>query len=281
MVPSGGPALPTFFVIGAAKCGTTSLHHYLDLHPEIGMSRVKEPHYFMRPEKGEGWYRSLFDASFRVRGESSVGYTLAPRGPGVPERIKAAVPTAKLVYLVRDPIERFVSDYLHRVSDGVEARSLEEVARSPRNTSEGDRGRYYYQIQQYLAHFDRSRLLVLTSEGLAHRRRETLSAVFAFLGVAAEVWGPEYERVLHESRFFRRKGAIGRWLRRVGNSNVASLVPADIRREIGKIAYRPFSRTLERPTLSEEATAHLAAYYRDDVAALREFLDDPLSEWSI
>ncbi len=280
----GRPALPTFFVIGAAKCGTTSLHRYLDLHPEIGMSRLKEPHYFTRldePGKTDTWYRSLFDASFAVRGESSVGYSLAPHRPGIPEKIRTAVPGAKLVYIVRDPIARFVSDYVHQVSDGVENRNLEEAARSPENTRAGDRGRYHFQIQQYLEHFDRSRLLVLTAEDLARRRRGAVSAVFDFLEVDPDVWGTGFEKILHESSFFRKKGIIGNWLRRAGQSKLAGVIPADTRREIGKIVYRPFSRPLERPTLSEGATAHLAAYYREDVAALREFLDESLSEWGV
>jgi hypothetical protein len=105
--------------------------------------------------------------------------------------------------------------------------------------------------------------------------------VFDFLEVDPDVWGTGFEQVLHESRFFRKKGVIGNWLQHVGNSRLARVIPADTRREIGKIVYRPFSRALERPTLSDEGRSRLAAYYREDVAALREFLDDPLTEWSI
>jgi hypothetical protein len=278
------PALPTFFVIGAAKCGSTSLHRYLDLHPEIGMSREKEPHLFSvrgRSDRDLTSYMGLFDAAYRVRGESSVGYTLAPHRAGVPERISKLVPDARLVYLVRDPIERFISDYAHQLSDGKETGAIDETAFALANTRSGDRGRYFYQIQCYLETFDRSSLHVIVAERLARARRETLSALFAFLETDPDVWGEQFERRLHESRDFRRKGPVGRLLRRIGNSAAASIVPADKRRDIGRILYRPFSRPIARPTLSRSARAYLTEYYRDDVAALRDFLDDPLEEWGI
>ena len=109
--------LPNLIVIGAAKCGTTSLHAYLDEHPEIAMSREKELHFFVdRKNWGRGieWYEAQFDASAPVRGESSPGYSAYPLYEGVAERMARVVPDAKLVYLVRDPVERVVSHYTHR-----------------------------------------------------------------------------------------------------------------------------------------------------------------------
>ena len=212
MASSGDGALPTFLVIGAAKCGTTSLHRYLDLHPEIGMSRLKEPHFFLGRKawmRGVDWYRTLFDTGVPQRGESSVGYSAYPHTAGVPERIASVVPDAKLIYLIRDPIPRLVSDYMHRRSDGIETRSLDDAVLEMVDTRFGDRGRYYFQIRQYLPHFDRDRLLVLTSDRLRRERGPTLSTVFRFLGVDPEFWSPDFERTLHESRFFRRKNAIG------------------------------------------------------------------------
>src|SRR3982751_2469864 len=77
-----GGALPTFAVIGGLKCGTTSLHHYLALHPEVAMSRPKELNFFIAElnwELGRDWYASHFDAAARARGESSPHYTNRPR----------------------------------------------------------------------------------------------------------------------------------------------------------------------------------------------------------
>jgi Sulfotransferase family len=124
-------ALPTFFIIGAPKAGTTSLNFYLEQHPEIQMSEVKEPAFFA-PPLGSATsklglsrvdmidsldrYERLFDPTMRVRGEGSTNYAEYPFRQGVPERIKERVPEAKFIYMVRDPVARTVSHYDHLVA---------------------------------------------------------------------------------------------------------------------------------------------------------------------
>src|SRR5436190_20938382 len=107
--------LPTFFIIGAPRSGTSSLHHYLNLHPEIGMSRLKETHHFVdnvqppaRRVEDRAEYEALFPSDARVRGEASPSYACYPQHGGAPERISVLLPDAKFIYLVRDPIERTV-----------------------------------------------------------------------------------------------------------------------------------------------------------------------------
>src|SRR5215218_3255372 len=97
-------ALPNLLVIGAQKCGTSSLHRYLGAHPEVGMSRDKELDFLGGPgfpnwERGVDWYRAQFDADKSVRGESSPSYTAHPFVTGTAERAHALVPGAKLIYL--------------------------------------------------------------------------------------------------------------------------------------------------------------------------------------
>ena len=109
--------MPNLFIIGAAKCGTTSLHCYLDLHPEISMSRIKEPRFFACPEgpreeraiTDRNRYLALFEAGKKIRGEASPAYSQHPAVSGVPGRIAMESPDAKFIYLVRDPIERIES----------------------------------------------------------------------------------------------------------------------------------------------------------------------------
>jgi len=116
-------ALPNLVVVGAMKCGTTALHGFLDRHPEIAMSDPKELNFFFGPaagsgddapwaegnrHRGVGWYRHQFPVAAPVRGESSPGYT-SPSEPHVAARMAALIPGARLVYLVRDPVERAVS----------------------------------------------------------------------------------------------------------------------------------------------------------------------------
>ena len=107
----GAAMLPNFLVIGAMKSGTTSFAHYLGSHPQVFMTKDKEPAFFNRPDSFDGgleWYSSLFAGAggALARGEASTDYAKYPRFRGVPEWIAAAVPEMRLLYLVRHPIER-------------------------------------------------------------------------------------------------------------------------------------------------------------------------------
>src|SRR5207244_9201435 len=106
--------LPNLVSIGASRCGTTSLHRYLDLHPDIAMSKTKELNFFVEErnwQRGVAWYEREFSDSAPVRGEASPHYTAFPRYRGVAGRMARVVPEARLVYLVRDPIDRAISAY--------------------------------------------------------------------------------------------------------------------------------------------------------------------------
>src|SRR5918996_3904116 len=127
-------ALPNLVVIGGLKCGTTSLHHYLNLHPAIHMSRPKELNFFVAElnwSLGTDWYASHFRADAAVRGESSPHYTNLPRFAGVAERISSVLPDAKLIYMVREPVDRALSNYLHNVAGGDGRRALGEGLPDP------------------------------------------------------------------------------------------------------------------------------------------------------
>ncbi|MCG8468872.1 MAG: hypothetical protein MJB57_11825 [Gemmatimonadetes bacterium] len=108
--------LPNLVVVGAQKCGTSALHYYLDLHPAIAMSRPKELNYFIEDRnwsRGPEWYVKRFDGRAPVRGETSPNYTAHPTFDGVPERMAASIPDARLIYIVRDPIERIRAHWIH------------------------------------------------------------------------------------------------------------------------------------------------------------------------
>jgi Sulfotransferase family len=180
--------LPTFVVIGAMKAGTVSLSHYLDQHPDVFLGRggrFGEPNFFVAEQnwaRGRGWYESLFEAAVGTAaiGECSPGYSMAPLFCGVPERMAQVVPNARLVYLVRDPIARMQSMYLHQVSAGRERRRPEVALLDDHYVGPS---RYGFQLAAFLDHFDRGQVLVIASEVLRDRPRVALSAVFGHLGV--------------------------------------------------------------------------------------------------
>ena len=149
--------LPNLIIVGGLKCGTTSIHHYLGLHPEIQMSKPKELNFFVEElnwDLGLDWYASRFDDRFKVRGESSPHYTNLPRFEGVAERIHEHCPDARLLYMVRDPIKRILSHWVHATGAGYETREMVPTLSDP-DTHYINRSKYWMQLQPYLELFDR------------------------------------------------------------------------------------------------------------------------------
>jgi hypothetical protein len=116
------------------KAGTVSLRHYLEEHPQVFVAdggRFGEPNFFVAEHnwaRGRGWYESLFGSAIAI-GECSPSYTWAHVYRGVPERMAQLIPAARLVYLVRDPVARMQSMYMHQVSAGRERRRPEAAPR--------------------------------------------------------------------------------------------------------------------------------------------------------
>jgi hypothetical protein len=289
-----GGALPTFFIIGSAKAGTTSLHHYLDQHPQIRMSVEKEPNFFSGPENGIpylgprverlGEYEQLFDPSAEVRGEASVSYTTYPRRKGVPERIKGLVPDAKFIYLVRDPISRTVSQYHHRVAIGGERRSLREVLG---DLSDPDsiyicRSLYATQVELYLRHFLQERLLVIDQADLLADRESTLREIFAFLSVDGEV---DYSSWLDlELLKSSERRAYPPGLARFVISTIrprSRWVPQRVRRTLQLTMERMILPSLEVSPLDEDLRSRLQELYAGEVERLRALTGKTFSTWSI
>lgn len=189
--------LPTFFVIGAAKAGTSSLHYYLGRHPQIAMTNPKEPHVLLGDDHRERAqrYATLFDESRPIRGESSTGYSAAPYNPEVPGNIADLVPDARLVYLVRDPVDRAIAHYAQDVIAHRESRAIEEALAPGEAESHFIAASCYAtQLEAYLEHFARDAILVLDSRRLRARRRQALAEVFAHVGADAAFWDEAFQR---------------------------------------------------------------------------------------
>jgi hypothetical protein len=189
-------SLPNLIVIGGLKCGTTSLHHYLNLHPNVTMSRPKELNFFVEELNwplGRDWYRTHFPAGTAIRGESSPHYTNLPRFQGVAERMRSVIPDARLIYVVRDPIDRMLSHYIHNVGGGYETRQLADALGDDRSSYVA-RSRYATQLEPYLEAFAEGRIEIVTREELKRERAETMRRVFSFLAVTPEFDSDQFER---------------------------------------------------------------------------------------
>jgi len=176
--------LPTFVIIGAMKTGSTSLATYLRGHPQVFMTSPKEPSFFSRRwDDGVEWYESLFDGAGQAlaRGEASTSYSKAYEWPGVPARMAKVVPAAKLVYLVRHPVERIRSQYVHNAAHRNERRPIDRAVRE--DPAYIDFSSHARQIELFLEHYDRDRILVVSSEALRDDRRGVVAQVCDFIGV--------------------------------------------------------------------------------------------------
>lgn len=185
--PGSCGALPNVVVIGAMKCGTTALHHYLDAHPDVSMASQKETNFFAQEwHRGLDWYATLFGADAPVRGETSPGYT-SPDHPQVPARMCSVLPDVRLIYLVRNPIDRAVSQYQHHRRGGAERRSLEEALLDARSQYV-DRGRYYQRVRPFLDRFHHHQLFIVVQERLRHDRRSQLRRILEYAGADPHWW---------------------------------------------------------------------------------------------
>lgn len=274
-------------VIGAQKCGTTSLHYYLDQHPEISMARAKELNFFVARgtwAKGADWYAAQFDASAPVRGESSPAYTNYPVHEGVPARMHSLVPNAKLVFLVRDPIERIISQYIHDYSAGKENRTVEEALADGISTHPYVlRSKYFFQLEQYLAFFPREQILVLAQEDLLHDRAPTMSQVFEFLEVDDAFYHPKFEQLKHRtSNDRRRKTRLGRAVSLAARELTARFHPPRwIAWKAERLLVFPLSRRIERPVVGSALTERLAGELADDADRLRVLTGKEFASWSL
>ncbi|HEY6549575.1 MAG TPA: sulfotransferase domain-containing protein [Solirubrobacterales bacterium] len=285
-------ALPTFFIIGAAKAGTTSLHHYLNQHPEIQMSAIKEPNFFSGPANGVPYpvgrvsrldqYERLFDPAYEVRGEASPGYSTHPRRQGVPQRIKGLLPEAKLVYVVRDPIARAVSQYQMRVGLGGEDRPPNEALTdlSDPRVSYIPPGLYATQLELYLRHFRQDRILVIDQADLLGNRRPTLQQVFDFLSVDDAIDSSGFNDELMSSQQWRAYSPRYRSFRRVVAPALRWL-PQNFRQSIRGSVERSLWPPLEKPEIDDGLHARLEAFYAEDMERFRALTGKKFPSWSI
>jgi hypothetical protein len=272
-------------IIGATKAGTTALHDYLDLHPEITMAADKELDFFLDPRSGERMneYASFFDGRSPVRGESSPRYTMDPMIPGVPERIQAAVPDARLIYLVRDPVARALGDYAQWAAVW-EAIPIEAAFRDlgdphDRYTAPG---RYGHQLARYLDVFPREQILVVDQAELLDERGQVLREVFRFVGASGDFVSGHFEGLVNTSAARRRTTSAWRRLRGSRAMGLIKRLPPGPRELVLGPARRLMSRRSQPlPDPGEELGERLRAAFADDARRLRELTGREFATWQV
>jgi hypothetical protein len=278
--------LPNLIIVGGLKCGTTSIHHYLGLHPEIQMSKPKELNFFaaeLNWDLGLDWYASRFDNRFKVRGESSPHYTNLPRFGGVPERIKEHCPDARLIYMVRDPIKRILSHWVHATGAGYETGELVPVLSEP-DSSYMNRSKYWMQLQPYLEHFDRSQIEIVAQEELQAEREETMRRAFRFAGVDEGFTSEQFEREWERSS--AKQGDKYQFMEKLiklpglrSFDRNFDRLPESMRWIVEKLVHDPEKPPAPKPKLPGDLFETVRGRFGADVAELQRFASREFAGW--
>jgi Sulfotransferase family len=301
-------ALPDFLVIGAPKAGTTALHSALAAHPELHMSRVKEPKFFLTsgppPARGGGpgdvqtyrehvWRREDYEALFdeapagTLKGESTPFY-LYDRA--AQRRIKALIPDVRMIVILRDPVERAHSNWTHLWSAG-----LEPVGDFVRACAEEDRrvaagwapfwhytrlGRYGEQLDHLFTVFGREQVLILRYRALVDFPSESLDSICAFLGVAPGLITqmPRENVTVHPrqslsylalAKAVRGAAALGRHLPGTAGTSISRPLEKFLQQHAGR----------RREPLTWEQRQAVLPYFENDTRLLEKVTETDFSDW--
>lgn len=288
---------PNLFLVGAMKSGSTTLHDLLAEHPAIAMSNPKEPCYFLEPAvlrvhwpemwargiwKDEANYLALFPAKpqARYRGESSTDYSKAPGIPGCAEKIFAYNPAARIIYIMRDPVDRTLSHYWHMAEHRGETRApLDAITQDPQYM---DVSHYARQLEPYLSRFGHARVCALTFEALRKSPHTTIRDVFTWLGVEPGFVPPNLggaSNVTPQTVRQTRAGfqALASFRRSRLWSGIGRYVPAAVRRLGVKAVEKPVRpRTVD----VSDVVAYLRPRQREQTARLAALLGREFDEWT-
>ena len=268
--------LPNFVIIGAMKSATSSLYQQLIQQPGIFMCTPKEPNFFSDEDeyaKGMDWYTGLFANAQEgsLLGEASTHYTKLPTHPKTVERLKKYLPNARLVYVMRHPVDRLISHYMHEWSTGVYRCSIgQAINKYPELIAYGS---YAMQLKPYFEAFGRDAILPVFFDHFIRAPQAELERVCRFIGYRSQpVWAEEIKPDNVSSERIRRfpgyqmlvESAPATWLRR-------HFIPQGLRD-----AVKVKLRMQKRPELSAADRTRLETEFDHDLAQLGAWLGTTL-----
>jgi sulfotransferase family protein len=282
------PRWPNLFLVGAAKAGTTSLYRELARHPAIYMSPMKEPHFFSRIEPASSWegffphvsdeaeYLALFKGARNedLLGEGSTSYLWDTQAAG---RIKRAVPEARILIMLRDPVDRAYSHYWNDVREGLEERSFVDALAEEQRSGPGgwgvsslyiDCGRYADQVARYRERFGSGGVHVSFLEDFVTDRAEVMADIHSFLGVGPVPAGVPLRRMNSISLPRNRLGGA-----LLGSGRMRRLARATVPRRLRSRLRGALLEEATAPPMDPAAGTLLREIYRPEVARLAELLD--------
>lgn len=287
--------MPNFLIIGANKAGTTSLYRYLEQHPDVYMSPVKEPAYFapiMRMRAGDSprlpqtleEYTALFDG---VEGETAIGEASTAYLPNdhAADLIREAIPHVRLVAILRNPLDRAFSAYGMHVAWGDEDLSFgDAIAAELENASAGltwkrryvQFGFYGRHLSRYLRLFDREQIRIYLYDDLRRDPEPLVRDLFGFVGVVSS-FSPETAERHNVTRHPPRSKTLERMSQwRPAKATAKRVLPSATLTRVKEYVRRKNS---VKPAFPPEVRQRLIDVYRDDVALVEKLIDRDLSSW--
>jgi len=278
--------LPTFLIGGAPKAGTTFLYHYCKEHPDVCMSSPKETGFFHKNyDKGLGWFKRHFD---HWEGETAIGEAsvMTFPTPGAEQRVADVVPEVRLIFLLRNPIERAYSDYLYNLQQGwippdVTFHQMirgEVDVKGHSGEALINRGLYLKHLHRFEKHFKRSRMCIILTRDLKEDPISVVRSVYDFIEVSTN-YLPETMEQRNTTNYIHHKGAYqilrAAWqpVKRV----VGNIGPVDTVRD--RVRSYFFGKD-EKPEMRPEDRAYLRERYESPNERLAEWLGRDLSHWT-
>ena len=281
--------MPNALIVGAPKCGTTSLADALRGHSDVFIPYRKELSFFHADDtyqRGFEWYQAFFDEASgeKVRLEATPDYFASEKAR---DRIATHIPNCKMIFVLRDPVARAHSHYWARARTGREVRSLAEVLRDELNAPMDEQGYmlrngfFGAHLAGYMDVFDTSQLLVLRMEELAASPTETLARVQSFLEIAPELTAFPKSNVAVEARSDAVQSAMQSVIKSQGFAKTAlrAVFPDRVRVRVRKAIRRLNSNPAAKPPLEAEDRELLEETYASDIARLETLLGTDLSAW--
>ena len=291
---------PNFFIPGAAKSGTTSLHELLDTHPDISMSKEKEPVYWNNKLFNEfenleiSRYLNLFEQEVKIKGESTTSYMYYDNFiKNVKDNFHQP---PKFIFILRNPIDRYISHYNWLKGLGKEKRRIDKIIEEERYLDfkeYNDYPKQYYQfglyykwISRFIENFGKENIKIVTFEKLISERLNILNSCYEFLGVSKMdsvnfIKSNKTNKVIFPSMYhFLRKSSIGK----MKYTSISKyFLPKKIRMKIKslmKIAIKNWiSIESKKEILSDKQRKNLKDKYFEDVMSLKNKLNYDFSEW--
>ena len=290
--------MPNFFILGAAKAGTTTLYEILREHPNVFLSYVKEPQFFSNDRlyaRGiENYLSTHFSGSeeFACRGEATPHYLCFDK---VATRIASDIPRGNQRYIVilRDPVQRAWSLYWNMVSEGVEPLDFEQAIegesariKDPELCSAGSlryryisSGLYAQQLQSYLRYFDIRQFHFILFEELMTNPEETIGSVCRFLDLSYDVLPSLGKRSNSSNR--PRSARLHRWVRQPNaiKNWLKPLLPERLRYRLTSGLIEMNRKSVKNPPLDPDTERRLRIRFANDVILLQELIGRDLRRW--